>query len=1154
MKRALKLKRFIASVLIFTLMFTGIQWNYIVNAAGEEPYIKKELTEYRSEYTKTYLKSNGELESVVSSHALHFRNEKGKWEEIDQSLVLKEKDGIEVYETKNSPLTVSFPAETDSSNAVTISAGGDNISIELLENKKSKAEKKENKNNSKKSDRPKSKMIASEIMEQDLVTTSAIEYPDVYDNTDIRYDVTAGALKESVIIKEQPKGNTTYKYNIKADGLEAELLDNGQIEFYESGNKAEPVFTMPAPLMFDSENEYSYDIEVKLKNKKGAYELSYTPSKEWLRDESRAYPVTLDPSIVVNSGIDDSYTHTDVPNSYYGFEKQLKVGNSAFTGTNGTFDTYIRFNELPQIPVEKYTLDSALLMMTPKYFDGSWTEMSIGAFEITEDWSNNYFSGIYLNYGNRPASSDMSFSTATFLYNNIAPVGFEIANLVEKWYAEPENNHGVRLSAVSATDNPWNSIAFNSSRSETGSPYLSITYTPIIDATGITIINRPEDDVIELMSSLPPYKFEAAFAPENATPEEVVWESSDTEVADIANDGTVWPHKTGITTISVKLKDRQEIRDSFALSFVNTPLESLTIKGRPKDDTIVRTYGVQLSADIYPLNASVDKIEWTSSNPEIATVDKNGYCTGVSGGTTTITAKAGNVTASFQLTVRLFYVDFAKYPYEMIIGETDTYSPVISPYEDKEVIVTSSNPEVAKVNQESKSIYACGAGTTTIRIELAEDSSYYSEYTLTVESDEYNFYKPDNDILKVGDSWKFIDDPKANISIGNQDLAEITSHGVLKALKPGDIVIEHWKGDRSGFGRYELTITPTAVTIDGRPNNNQMKVGDIHPGMSISTSNSYDESIEWSSSNENVATVDCDFLNGVRIFAHNEGVTRISAYDPEYKVTVSFILTVSAKKVENVEIRKIDPDSVDTILLTEKIRLGGYVTPVDATYDKVDWLPQSINGGQVTLMPTEGINQNRTIDVRGDHTGQVKITAYAGGMASAPYILTIIEMTVKITNKPSNNNLNVGQTHQLGKEVYPSDANISWHSSNKNVAQIDSTGKITALSSGSTTIWVEATKDGVDINDTNAFTLTVETLNIKNRPENDTLYVGQTHTVTLSSNFIVPEWHSSSRQIAKVDENGKITTQRTGKVEIYAVYNNEKYWRIAIASCNSFDK
>lgn len=97
MGRALKLKRFIASMLVFVLMFTGIQWNFVVSAAGEEPYIKKELTEYRSEYTKTYLKSNGELESVVSSHALHFRNEKGEWEEIDQSLVLKEKDGIEVY-------------------------------------------------------------------------------------------------------------------------------------------------------------------------------------------------------------------------------------------------------------------------------------------------------------------------------------------------------------------------------------------------------------------------------------------------------------------------------------------------------------------------------------------------------------------------------------------------------------------------------------------------------------------------------------------------------------------------------------------------------------------------------------------------------------------------------------------------------------------------------------------------------------------------------------------------------------------------------------------------------------------------------------------------------------------------------------------------
>ena len=1135
-----KLKRLVACVLAFVIFLTGSQFDLFAHAAGDPPYIKKELEQYRTEFSKTYLKSDGGLESVVSPSALHFKNEKGEWEEIDQTLVLKTEDGQKVYETKNSPMTVRFPAELNSSDTgVTLEAEGHKIVVELLDNKNSKASKKEKEKQSERSGRPKSKMIASELLEQEVTDSSAIEYADVYSGADLRYDTTAGSLKESVIIKDRQNGSRTYRYNITADGLELRLESDGRVEFYEPSS-AEPVFTMPAPLMFDAKEEYSYDIDVKLKQKKGVYELSYTPDKDWLNDQERVYPVTLDPSIVVNSGVEDSYTYSaaDYQNSYLGFEKQLKVGGSVWQGSNDTFDTYIKFKELPQIPAEEYTLDSALLMVTPKSFAGYWSEMKVGAFEITEDWTNEYTgqSGDFISYANRPASSDMTFSTATFTYGDTAAGGFEVANLVEKWYNEAGTNYGVRLSAVSATDNPWNCLIFHSSRSDTGRPYLSITYTPIIEATGITITNRPENDCVELMSSLPSYKLEAELSPEEATPEEIVWESSDTEVADIAADGRVWPHKTGTTIISVKLKDRQEIRDSFALSFYNTPVESLTIKGRPSDDTITRTYTLKLTADIYPLNASVDKIEWSSSDPSVATVDENGLCTGVSGGTTTITAKAGSVTDSFLLTVKRTSVIVVNGPsgWEMIEGQTfEHFLTQTWPLTDDEIVYTSSDPSVATVN--GKIIKALKAGTTTIRAELANDSSIYVEEELLVKPGGYKLNLPPNNYLVVGQSWKLTDDPDVKIEVGNQPKIKVESNGIITAVESGETTLETWKGYRGDFRRIELVIGLSDLGITGRPSNDRMEVGDIHQGLSVSISNPYDEDIVWSTSDESVATVDCDFLNGTRIYAHNEGVTIISAYIPEINTSASFTLTVSPKKVNSVVIHDDFKPENDTIYLSEEITLGAQVTPADATYDKVDWSTQSINNGLVYTYPTEGPNARRTIKVSGQHTGQVKFTAYAGGVSSAPYTITIKELEAEITNLPAGNKMTVGQTHQLGKIVEPSDAKVRWDVVNDNIASIDQTGKITALAPGSTVIWIEVSK--FEVTETAAFTLTVELNTIINRPENDTLTVGQTHTLSIKPICNNITWNSSDKNVATINNKGEINTIKTGKTEISAICN-----------------
>ena len=53
--------------------------------------VVEELEEYRTEFSKTYLKSDGTLESVVSSNAIHYEQD-GEWVEIDSTLEITEND------------------------------------------------------------------------------------------------------------------------------------------------------------------------------------------------------------------------------------------------------------------------------------------------------------------------------------------------------------------------------------------------------------------------------------------------------------------------------------------------------------------------------------------------------------------------------------------------------------------------------------------------------------------------------------------------------------------------------------------------------------------------------------------------------------------------------------------------------------------------------------------------------------------------------------------------------------------------------------------------------------------------------------------------------------------------------------------------------
>lgn len=160
----------------------------------------------------------------------------------------------------------------------------------------------------------------------------------------------------------------------------------------------------------------------------------------------------------------------------------------------------------------------------------------------------------------------------------------------------------------------------------------------------------------------------------------------------------------------------------------------------------------------------------------------------------------------------------------------------------------------------------------------------------------------------------------------------------------------------------------------------------------------------------------------------------------------------------------------------------------------------------------------------------------------------------KISLNTSNVNLNVGESYNLRATITPSNATnqrVTWSSSNSRVASVSSSGVITAMNSGYTTITVTASngvKATVNVN------VNASYLNL-NRTST-TLNVGDTYTISYNTNLNDRVTFSSSNtRVATVNSSGRITATGSGNATItvrvgnksatFTVYVNEnKYLKV----------
>ena len=136
----------------------------------------------------------------------------------------------------------------------------------------------------------------------------------------------------------------------------------------------------------------------------------------------------------------------------------------------------------------------------------------------------------------------------------------------------------------------------------------------------------------------------AAVEPANST-DKVMWATSDDKVLTVDASGKVTAIANGKATVTATAGDRSALVEIA----VTTPATSVTISGAPEKPLNVGGTA-QLTATVQS-ESSTDKVEWASSSENVLTVDADGLVTALANGEATITATAGEQTASVAITV-----------------------------------------------------------------------------------------------------------------------------------------------------------------------------------------------------------------------------------------------------------------------------------------------------------------------------------------------------------------------------------------------------------------------------------------------------------------------------------------------------------------------
>lgn len=327
----------------------------------------------------------------------------------------------------------------------------------------------------------------------------------------------------------------------------------------------------------------------------------------------------------------------------------------------------------------------------------------------------------------------------------------------------------------------------------------------------VTVISTPlsigldKENVTLDISTNKTYQFKATIYPSTANTDiGLTWSSSDNSVATVNKDGVVTGVKNGTTVITVVTENKKVTSASVT---VQTSPVSISIS--PSSATIdlsAENKSVQLKATISPNTTNIkDKITWTSTNNNIATVDSNGLVRGYANGTVTITATTANgkstkATITVQTSPTSITLSTNKIVLEKYTNKNYQLKATVRPTNANvytNVSWTSSNNGIVTVNGNG---YVTAIGTGTATITATTGNGLSARCTVVVENKVQRITaSPNSAAIKVGDTFT------SKITYSPSDTTEqiVCVNSNSKVISTNMIA--------SGNGTYNLTVNGIAI-------------------------------------------------------------------------------------------------------------------------------------------------------------------------------------------------------------------------------------------------------------------------------------------------------------------------------------------------------
>ena len=331
----------------------------------------------------------------------------------------------------------------------------------------------------------------SKLAEKDKIQPqkirSSVAFDNVMDGVSLLYQNYGYNVKESIII-EKPQEQYAYSFVLNLQGLTPTLEADGSVLL--RGADGEPVYEIPAPYLADADGATSLeDAAYKLERVSGGYLLTVEADPEWMSAPERAYPVTLDPTILLHNkgNVLTTFIRSAWPGSVAPNSADQFVGYRANEGYDAC-NVYVQFANLPEIPQNCVPISAQLAMYNAGFFtsDGVGCAAPDGSLTVeAHEWpaAVSDVSGLtwYLvHFGSTPVNEE------TIDYQKLSKktlgeyVTWDITRTVMQWYqkqneGDTSGGRGVLLEGIDGHEN-YRVANLIGSGYHDYSPYFAVYY------------------------------------------------------------------------------------------------------------------------------------------------------------------------------------------------------------------------------------------------------------------------------------------------------------------------------------------------------------------------------------------------------------------------------------------------------------------------------------------------------------------------------------------------------------------------------------------------------------------------------------------------------------------------------------------------------